>query len=336
MIVSAVLGALLFYGATGLADDARWAQPDLQRFRKEYIQRETQLQQRHQQARIALLNAALQDSEEVLRQAGLTRNARDIMSAREGRSLVEKMIEQAQAGKAIEWPNPTRPELIARVEQWQKAMNDLDEKQGAESNDLLARGAEHFAKQWAKMTQEPVRPEAQENLFVRFLRYDPSAEKPDPPPASTSVIEEPVTDIPYFAANTSKEESGLLWTRIARWTGDMRGMDVVQIALFDRTQTERTEQRHMMSNKNSTLVFQPMANLPQRADYKFRLKRIEEKDIVDVLEWPTSRNDWHLVVRTRRGTKSIHPTGFVIEAALPSANLKQLLAESDRLIEDPL
>lgn len=328
---------LLVLGWTVFADDPRWAQPDLQAFRQEFVQREEALQQRHQQARVTFLQQALQQMEELVRKANRTRNAREIMTAREGRTLIEQAIEQARAGKEPEWPEQVRPELDEQVKRWRTTLQELDQKQRVASDALRQQGATHFARQWSMMTKDPVPPETQTDLFTRFLEYDPTTPPPTAPPAATATPSAPIEqsageESPYFASNTTEQETNLLWTPIARWTGEMRGIDVVRINPFDRAHPEQIDQLNPMSQKTSALSFQPMANLPQRADYKFRLKRISDRDTVDVLEWPSTRNVWHLIVRTRRGTKLPHPTGFIMDAALPKADLGKLLAGAGRLI----
>ena len=118
------------------------------------------------------------------------------------------------------------------------------------------------------------------------------------------------------------------WITFARWTAEMAGMDVITIPVFGRDKDEEKLQFNAMSGQDSKLKYVAVRPLPQRADYKYRLKRLPDMEPVDVLEWPAAANGFSFLIRTHTSTKKPFNHGFELQVGLPADQMKALFGSS--------
>lgn len=348
-----LLLGLALYAGTGLggiamATEPTFAEPEWQSFRRGYVQRRDELQTRQQAAQQAWVKARHEEMEEAVRQATLARNARAIMVAREGRTLFETFGEQLAAGEPLVWPEQVRPELRENLARWKAQWQELETGQVEEMDAFNQQVQERFANHWARVVGTPLPSAEQDAQFTRFQAYDPTpvadlpevampetkedepAEPQDEWAPAVRMDTEP--DSPYFAVSRVAPENAI-WAAVFEWTGEMHGVDVIRLDVFEQTDRRNWQQLNNTSGREAELTLRPHANLPQRNDYYWRLKTIDGRDPVSVLEWPSRRNDWQLVIRTPLSSRSPHPTGFQLEAALDGFDLATGLERAGRLIE---
>ena len=93
-------------------------------------------------------------------------------------------------------------------------------------------------------------------------------------------------------------------------------LEVISIPVLNRTADEESEVAGVMGGQKSKLKYAAVRALPGRGDYAFRVKPLQDNEMPDVLEWPSARNHYALIVRTHppRMVPFVH--GFEIQAGL--------------------
>lgn len=319
--------------------DPRFAHPELQSFREEYQARLRAMEERHHQALAQHLEGLRPAAEERVRAANLTRNARQIMIARDGRAFLDELIEQVRENPRAEWPADYRPEIREWVEEWRASVDALQERQAHERKAFEERAINFFARAWGEHTREQIPADQRRSMFETFVAQDPAPEPlPEvrPEPAEEAAVEfvEPEKVDPYFARSVADAAPEWVWVPVGEWKGTMHGVDVVRVRVLEQMRPVSSQQLNIHTRREATLQYTPFAVLPERADYRYRLKSVEGRKGVDVLEWPTARNEWHLIFRTPRGDRAQQQVGFVVEVALPGLDLAAALEQSGRMLDD--
>jgi len=111
-------------------------------------------------------------------------------------------------------------------------------------------------------------------------------------------------ELPQVQSNTNDVSE---WATFGYWGAEINSMEVFRIAVFNRSKPEKNSGQSMVGSPYRT-EFQPVRILPPGRGYAFQLKKMGKRLGVDVVEWPSRRNQWQLVVRARptRGVPSRH------------------------------
>lgn len=182
----------------------------------------------------------------------------------------------------------------------------------APSEELLAAKFKEF------LTTEIKKPEIAKKQDLNLALLEELGVKP--PSEDTPTVLSPII---------ASKGTGTQWIDIAKWTGDMVGMDVVAISVLNQSKDYSESQYFAMANADSKLTYNAIRPMPARSDYAFRLKRVPSARDVDVIEWPSSKNEWKLIVCTRapQGNEMIPlKHAFVFQVSLPDAEMEKVFS----------
>jgi len=110
----------------------------------------------------------------------------------------------------------------------------------------------------------------------------------------------------FFAQTGSSDD----WFTVGSWRGESKSMDIFSIPIY-AGRDRRGTQMNIQTGLPSTWTYKHEKELDELKFYAFRLKKIKGDKPVDVVAWPSQRNDWALEVRTGRQAGEY---GFEIQA----------------------
>lgn len=272
---------------------------------------------------LPILQRGLQAAERDLAEARRVRNATGIRVAQTFRDTLNTARTAVGNGQPVEWPETVRPEMREQLkgvrDEIDAASQIYDEKVRQLRTEQLARFSDALRK-----AGHPV-PEEVQPVFENWLTQDPpKPEEPlpvEPNPATGEAVKPP-EDVPppeppkeYFA------ESGLAegeWTPVGRWTADMMGPDIFRVPVYACREPQKGSQRNQLSGQSSDWIWEPVQALPEGSNYVFRLKRLEDRTPVDVIQWPGAGNQDPLVLRTPYTKEIPARVGFELQWAARS------------------
>jgi hypothetical protein len=292
-----------------------------------------------------ILKRFIDQAEDMLKEKKKVRNIKGVAIANAAKELFESALTNLETRQQLELPEKVRRELEPMLAEFKSATAPFETEY---SNALARLDAAHYARfveLVAKAKPSAVVPAEQEKLKAKFAEFVQTTTAPaatgtdtNAPAATTNPPPAETTNESEFAAATNVATGavplppGIMaasgeatnWVTVARWTGQMMGMDVVNIPVVGREGSVPSEQFNMMSGENSKLLFKSLHTLPPQEGYVYRLKRIPSMDPVTVLEWPRPQNDYSLTIRTSASTKYPCPNGFELQVSLPEAELMAL------------
>jgi hypothetical protein len=294
-----------------------------------------------------VLQRFVKQAEEMLKEKRKVRNVKGVAVATAAKEIFEGALTNLESRQELEFPEKIRRDLEPMMAEFRTAAEPCE---SAYSNALEQVTATHFARfaaLVAKASPAAAAPAEQEKLKARFATFVlPTVAAPvsagtdtNAPAASTNQPQAAAATNESEFAETTNAPSGAVplppgifaasgegsnWISIARWTGQMMGMDVINIPVTGREGSSRSEQYNMMSGENSKLLYASLRTLPPKEGCVFRLKRLPSMESVTVLEWPGARNGHTLIVRTSSSNRFPCPNGFELQVSLPDAELAAL------------
>jgi len=299
--------------------------PELQQLKASYIEQVRQLDTSYRQDVGGILEEYLDQAKEDMAEKKHVRNVKGMMIARNARKIFSEALSALKEKGDFTLPEQVRRELQETIAACRSACVPLRNEHREALAQLKTRSLEQF-KQLAQqqLGAETMIPETQrETAFEKLLAtadQRPEEEKPaEKPQAQTAppTKKEP----PEFFAESSPDTRCRFWAPFARWTGAMRGPDLVSIPIINRVDSVERKKKNGMTGLVSDLTYESLVPLPENPAYQFRLKRLPDLMTVEVIEWPTKENGWTLLIRTQQTLKIPAMHGFELQACIPGENL---------------
>jgi hypothetical protein len=310
--------------------------PNWQSVRAQFRKENEQVAARRVRQLMPLVQRSLQEAEQSVTEARRVRNATEIRVAQAYRDTLAGVRDAVTAGSPVPWPESVRPEMRERLkkfrDEFEAASQAADEPVAAVRTAQLTRFADAL-----RAAQQPV-PEDIEALYSRWLAEDPpepGAEKPpdgETPPAEEEApppeeVKPPEPPKEYFAESGPADGE---WTPVGRWTAEMRGPDLFKIQIFDAREPRTGAQANQVSGQTSVWSWEPIQPLAPGTNYVYRLKRLEGRTAVDVVNWPGPDHPGELAIRTPHASVIPSPVGFELQWAKPTQAEDPAVVEARR------
>ncbi|MDZ4199629.1 MAG: hypothetical protein U1E27_10150, partial [Kiritimatiellia bacterium] len=229
----------------------------------------------------------------------------------------------ASSGQSVEWPENVRRELQPRLDTLRAEIEAAEKAHIQRMTELQQTQFAWFSTQYREARLPEV--EDMETLFNIWLDEEaPPPETPEPtpggpetpgekPPAESEMPKpEPVKE--FFAQSSPL---GREWIPVGRWTAEMMGPEIFRIPVFNRGADETGSLENMLSKAKSEWKWEAIKALPPGGNHVFRLRRMAERNPVDVIRWPDAAKNEPLVIRTPYSRVIPLPVGFELQAAAP-------------------
>lgn len=306
--------------------------PQFSALRAAYVSQAARLAEARDRAVRSELQRAIARADEELQERTRVRNVRLMMIARNLKETLETVLNGYDAEKKLEWPEDIRPENREAY----TAVRAAVEAAAAAAEKAIAEFRSQAVERFIALLlpeERPAEPEAALALFERWLAAGqwplPSAtpataETPPPAAGGEAPAETPgagegpspaaAPAPPEIFARSEASEPAEGWFTVARWTAELGGPEVLDIPVFDRTADETGSRINPLTQRNTTWKYEHVRGLPA-GRFALRLKRLDERAVVDVVRWPSPDSRSPLQVRTRSSTSFPVAVGFELQAA---------------------
>ncbi len=275
------------------------------------------------QAAIAKADAELQERQRV-------RNVRAMMIARGLKEALESVLAAYDAEGRLVWPENVRREneedLAAARTAAEAALAEAERREAEFRAQAIARFLSLL-----KPEERPSEADSAAALFERWATggWPPAPSKPatsagPPPPTEAEAplpgdTPEPAPPSPppseFFAASDNDADDDLSWSVVGRWTAEMMGPEIIRLTVPGRIGEEEGRILNPITQRETVWKWERLREMESVGGYFWRLKRMEEHETVDVLEWPRPGNRGMLAVRTRQASRFPAQVGFELLAA---------------------
>lgn len=288
-----------------------------------------------------LIKVQLDEANAMLKEKKQVGNVKGIAIAAQAKQIFDSALTNLDATGTFTVPDKVRKELDEMLTHF----NGVRARTEAAAADALAAiEKDHFARFTAvaaRVNPELAGPAAEPALKAAFAAAVARlAAPPPPPPPATGTNAPPASGLTNAVASTNAAaaprtlpeilgESGSAdrWVTAARVLADMRGMDVLEIPLVNRPAgTNVTDKFNPITQLSSDIRYVSIYPLPARTGLVYRLKRVPDREGVEVVRWPDSRNDYTLEVRTTPSVRYPCPHGFEIQIGGPDALLAAIFS----------
>ncbi len=296
--------------------------------KQEYISSREESSTNPRAKMIEIIKKYLADAEAEYEQKKKSGNVKGMAMAREAKTLFASCLEDMEKKAKFVPPEKFRKDLTDLMDKFTAELTPLlDETKNAET--ALA---ETFSAKFAETAKPQIEDmkldaESAEKLikekFEQFVKEEIKA--PEAPKTSTGTGgASKEADSPIIASRGGAEN----WVDVGEWSGEMYGMDVVNIPL--NVQNDVSEkQMSPMTGEESVLNYKLYYPLPPRSDYAMRLMKIKDKHAPDIIEWPTPANNMTFTVRTKPIAKMPAPHGFLLQASLPPKEMAKVFNKAE-------
>lgn len=306
--------------------------PAWQTVRAQYLKENEKASARRVSQLMPRVQQGLKEAEQSVAEARRIRNATEIRVSQAFRDTLISLRGAVSAGKPMEWPEEVRPEMRERLkkfrDEFEPASQAADEQVAAVRAAQITRFTEAL-----QAAQRPV-PEDVETMFSRWLAEDPPKPEEKPPAGETpkdKPVEPPPEEVKppeppkeYFAESGTPDGD---WTPVGRWTAEMRGPDLMRIPVFELREARKGTQANLISGQTSEWSWEPIQPPASGTNYVFRLKRLEGREVVDVVHWPSPEHPGELAIRTPYSKEIPTSIGFELQCA------KRTQAEDPAVVE---
>ena len=264
-------------------------------------------------------------------------NIKGMAIAKKAISIYSNALEELKEKHDFALPKSPRKELRDEIAACAKEKDTVIAEAKDSAKELKNKYRAKFAEIYKGLYDDGA-PSTEEvdQQFKEFLTTD--IQRPEPPkaPENNAANAEDLADMGVTSAKQPEENlppilaskgTGTDWATVGKWTGDMMGMDVVDLPLGGKTQTFTWTQYSALANDDSKLKYEVIKPLPPNPSFAYRLKRIPGRGGVEVMEWPSADNSWKLSFRTERGKPSEQTIplkrGFILQVSLPGGELEK-------------
>ncbi len=288
----------------------------------------------------ALLLKYISEYEQIYEEQKKSGNVKGMGIARAGKNIFFAAQEELNIKGNFALPEKVRKDIADSIGSCRKEQEAVMEGIDQKYKDIDDKYRARFVEAYKRLCGEGNAPEEEilTAKFKEFLKTD--IKKPETAKtqdANIALLEELGVKVPTEAPKLlspiiASKGDGSQWVDIGKWTGDMMGMDVVSISLLDKSKDFSETQYLPIASADSKMTYNAIRPMPARTNYAFRLKRVTDARDVDVLEWPSSGNDWRLVVRTRtpQGDETIPLRhAFIFQVSLPESEMGKVFSNTD-------
>ena len=305
--------------------------PEYQTIREAYDKEKSGINGPRLEKLKGLLQRNLQEADAMLKEKEMTGNIKGMAIARETKAVFEEALSDLDKKQDFALPEKVRREVEPTVAECRQEKQRID---GPFTNRLANLEQEYLQKFSDAMRKNPQLVSLANNgdsvkkWFQQLLiteKASPSTPKPPTGPGATNVAATASNTAAAASEIFAKSGEAPKWMSVARWTADMVAVDIVSIPVTGRSGVFETEKYNPVAGQNSTLRYEALRRLPERGDYQFRLKRIPDKEPVDVLDWPAVKGGFVLTFRTHSG---IVAHGFELEVGVRGADIARLFPDN--------
>ena len=326
-LAGSLLTALLVTAASAQTPDLN--RPEIQALRSEFLQRRDAIDTTRRMVLEAMLSKQLEEQQQQQRQAKIRGNTTRHADATQAIALFEKALADLEKEDRFDFPKNVRPALERMLALCVRAREAEEETRTATRKALDNTFIARFT---ALLEQQDMhgldRQQVQTHWQAVLDRITPAepAEHAAPPadipaPAAGAATDGPVPPTDDTVLQVRGEAAN--WTPVADMEFTVQTMEIIALPLFDLTETETRTGTGLESGapwRASLKPLRPFAR-PAGAPPAMRLRSIPGRHPVDVVEWPSQRNGWKIVLRIRppaSGT-SLHGGLLEIDAAAAGA-----------------
>jgi hypothetical protein len=287
---------------------------------------------------ISLLQKYITDAKQLYNEKKKSGNMKGMGVARKAKLTFSRALEELKEKDEFKLPKKVRKELRKKIaecrSEHKNILEGIDDKYVA----LEDQYRQKFKDTYKSFFEEGKAPEEGiiQEKFKDFLTTNiPQPKKDTQKPETLAELKEMGMEVPKksnkpLSPIIASKGTGDQWIDIARWTGEMMGMDVVTISVLNKSK-DFTETKYLpIADADSKLTYKAIRPMPANGTYSFRLKRVPATTDVDVMEWPSAGNDWSLVFRTRNARLNEEVPvkhAFIFQVSLPENELKKLFGK---------
>lgn len=321
--------ALLFVGVAATpAAELDLSTPAMQQLKRDYDLARKQLDGACAKQREALVSKQLKAMKSLLTEKIQAGNISGMAVGRKGVSLYETCLQQLKDTGDFELPENVRRELSSSVDECRSGKQATDDEYAAALAQLDARHREQLVKLGATQGSTDISVDEIASFFTRLMEGEEAA-PPAPEGAIPAVPRETeakpgeedgdaaaVPDEPAKVIASSGE--GGIWVAVARLFLGVSGIELVEIPVIEREQREHKEVPPASPlSQPYELTYEPIRRLSPGPGYSFELKSLPGREIPEVVEWPSARNQWTLQLRLRptREVPSRHGAELLVSFA---------------------
>lgn len=284
---------------------------------------------------LTLIQKNLAEADNLYNEKKKSGNIKGMAIARKAKSIFTKAMEDLQKNGEFELPEKMRKELQENVDKCRNEQKEILKDIDSKFKELDAKYQKKFTEIMAAAIPEGKAPEQEfiNKKFQEFLATEiPKPEAEKNAMANKAEMKELGIEVPEqpekpLSPIIAEKGTGNKWVDIAEWTGQMMGMDIVNIPVLNQVKDYADSQYFPIADADSKLSYKALNPMPEHDHYAFRLKRVPGAKDVDVLEWPSKRNDWNIMVRTRAVLTGETPPikhSFIFQVSLPDKEFKKI------------
>lgn len=253
-------------------------------------------------------------------EARRTRNVRAMAVENQAVSLLDEALASVEQDGRMELPESVRPELEWLIAALNAEVEAVDAQVAERTAEIEAQFLERFNELVAQQPGVEAPEAALLEIFTAWARGDDMG--PALAGGDTGGEGPSPADRLYF----DQRGEGQDWFTVGRWEVDTPGIDIFEIPVYDGRDRRETQVNRML-RVTAEWSYQHQQTLERGTPYAYRLRRVRDRDIVTVVEWPSQRNEWKLVVRTGRAAGRY---GFELQAAAMD------VAPGSRMVDVPV
>ncbi len=247
------------------------------------------------------------------------RNVRGMAVSGNAVNMLEEALDKLKESGEFELPDSedVRPELKDFLENIDVKMQAALQPAVERKRQLEEQGFSRF-KDLVDEQVEGVSADDLKTIFTDWSRGLYVQDEPDP--QDPGVAPATAADRLYFAQRGDAEE----WFTVGTWQVDSRALSIFEVPVYDGAD-DRGRHTDVMTRAVSEWSYSHETDLNREHFYAFRLRALPDMKPVDVVSWPSQRNEWALEVRTRREAGKY---GFALQAGRTTGPGGRKVAES--------
>jgi len=317
---TALIAPLILAAALLSAADADLTTPEAVALRTDHLARQEALSQTRLTQLAAMLDRELATVRERQARARVSGNTSALASAKFAVKLFEEAQASLKAEKSFVLPEKVRRELEERIDACRREQQAIEDVFTAAVRQLEGESDTRLRALLEAQQVEIADEEHRQLLLRQLLGQDPAAtteEAVDPvetnavPVASGQVLPD------VLGANGEAEA----WKPLLKLTFEVNAMEMLAVPLTGIAAPRTLSGEGLVSGQPYRVELQPFRELVGGAALPTcRLRSVPGTFGVDVVAWPSARNDGKLELRVRpgRGTPSHHACLVEIDAASPA------------------
>lgn len=246
-----------------------------------------------------------------------TRNIKGIAVAEAALDAIKAGADSLEKKGRVEFPGTLRRELAEDFGKLKTSVEAAERDASTRTAAAEAKAIAAFREAAGKAGVEvPADAAAAKARFDTWLIATPPAAGAPPSPTPATAPAEPAAPAkpeppPEFF---TQSRPGADWVTVGRWTAESTGPDVFEISAFNASGKKSGRKDNPIAGRATEWTYEAVKKLDP-GDYAFRMRRIDNRDVVDVVEWPGSSNGGKLVFRTKIVRNIPAPTGFELQCS---------------------